>query len=195
MIDRSAGESPFSSVDAPCIALEIRSGYATARADVPDGLPLCVIHIDMAQTTVATGTGPVPAGVIILEIGSQKTSSEYFKHDPPTAGELENAIMLVEDEVTRARSLTAGHPMLFTFDTAILDIARISGASSSGNLNVPLDAIERTFDRFARVTMGSTPAHQGIPAGPEFAATLLIVREFMHHLQFDSITIKTQAVA
>jgi hypothetical protein len=30
----------------------------------------------------------------------------------------------------------------------------------------------------------------GLPAGRTFAATLLILREFMHHLGFDSIVIE-----
>jgi hypothetical protein len=35
---------------------------------------------------------------------------------------------------------------------------------------------------------GSTAARQGLPGDAGFAATLLILREFMHHLQFASIT-------
>jgi NADP-dependent 3-hydroxy acid dehydrogenase YdfG len=50
------------------------------------------------------------------------------------------------------------------------------------------EAMERVFDRLAAVVTGSSAARQGIPAGREFAATLLILREFMHHLRFTSIT-------
>lgn len=36
-----------------------------------------------------------------------------------------------------------------------------------------------------------TAAPAGLPTDARFAATLLILREFMHHLQFKSITIDT----
>jgi len=173
------------------IGIEIRSRYAATRAGVPDDLPISLIHIGATQTAVASGRSVEPATVMILAIGSQLTSSEFFKHNPPTAGELENAIMVVEDEITRARSLIVGDSTLFTFDTAILDIAFASGSTNNLNLNVSADAIERTFDRFSKVMLGGSASHLGIPSDTAFAATLLILREFMHHLQFDSITIKT----
>ena len=56
-------------------------------------------------------------------------------------------------------------------------------------MTLSLDAVERTFDRLALVINGR-PAHfEGIPGGNDFAATLLILREFMHHLQFDEIVV------
>jgi exopolyphosphatase/pppGpp-phosphohydrolase len=190
MIVRPSILKPFRKGNASDIESEIRSRYAATRAGVPDGLPITVIHIGAAQTAVASGAGTEPATIMMLAIGSQKTSSEYFKHNPPTAGELENAIMVVEDEVTRARTMTACDSTLFTFDAAILEVALNSGVSNSLNLIVTRDAIERTFDRFAQVTLGSSASHQGIPASTAFAATLLILREFMHHLQFSSINVK-----
>ena len=100
--------------------------------------------------------------------------------------------MVVEDEVTRARTMTAGDSTLFTFDAAILEVVLNSGFSNNGlNLIVSRDAIERTFDRFSQVTLGSSASHQGIPVSTAFGATLLILREFMHHLQFSSIKVKT----
>jgi exopolyphosphatase/pppGpp-phosphohydrolase len=191
MIVRSSKLKPFRNGNATGIEFEIRSRYASTRAGVPDGLPITVIHIGAAQTAVASGAGAEPATVMMLAIGSQKTSSEFFKHNPPTAEELENAIIVVEDEVTRARTMTAADSILFTFDAAILEVALNSGVSNSLNLIVSRDAIERTFDRFAQVMLGNSASHQGIPASTAFAATLLILREFMHHLQFSSINIKT----
>jgi hypothetical protein len=39
--------------------------------------------------------------------------------------------------------------------------------------------------------MGRPPASEGLPAGGAFAATLLILRELMHHLKFAAITVRT----
>lgn len=191
MIARPSKLKPFRKDNASDIELEIRSHYSAIRAGVSDALPITVLHIGAAQSAVASGVGAEAAMVMMLAIGSQKTASEFFKHNPPTAGELENAIMDVEDEVARARTMTAGDSTLFTFDAAILEVAFNSGFSNSLNVIVSRDAIERTFDRFAQVTLGSSASHQGIPASTAFAATLLILREFMHHLQFPSINVKT----
>ena len=49
------------------------------------------------------------------------------------------------------------------------------------------EAVEGTFERLAQAASGRPLSSCGIPADPEFAARLLILREFMHHLQFDEI--------
>jgi hypothetical protein len=46
------------------------------------------------------------------------------------------------------------------------------------------------FDRMAAISMGRPAGQDTLPAGAAFRATLLILREFMHHLQFQSITLK-----
>jgi hypothetical protein len=49
--------------------------------------------------------------------------------------------------------------------------------------------MERTFDRLAQVSLGRPASSEGLPASNSFSATLLILREFMHHLQFAGITV------
>lgn len=92
--------------------------------------------------------------------------------------------------MARARTIISGGSKLFTMDEAIRTIALISGVPDSSELILTRDAMELTFERFTAVTLGRPAARQGIPTGATFAATLLILREFMHHLQFISITVK-----
>ena len=80
------------------------------------------LHIGEQQTAVTTISGNEPPEAVILEIGSEKTASEYFKHHPPTPGEMESAIVAVEDEI--ARMSTTAPTILFTRDEAIRKIAR-----------------------------------------------------------------------
>lgn len=167
---------------------EVQRRYALIRAGVADVAPITVIHIGEERTVVATENGIEPPVVMVLAIGSRKTAHS-FKHEPPTPGEMENAIMAVEDEVIRARTLVAGS-RLFTTDPSIREIALIAGDTDEPELHLTLDAMERTFDRLASVVLGRPATREGIPASATFAATLLILREFMHHLQFASITIK-----
>lgn len=56
-------------------------------------------------------------------------------------------------------------------------------------MQVSIEAMERSFDRLTSVALGRPASHEGIPSSNAFTATLLILREFMHHLQFTSITV------
>ena len=164
--------------------------YGAIRLGIPGGTPIAVLHIGEQQTIVAAGTGAEPSAVFKLPIGSQKTAAEYFHHDPPTPGEVENAIVAVEDAVASVRTIISGSTRLFTTDETIRKIALISGVADGAELILTRDAMERTFERLIAVTLGRQGSREEIPANVTFSATLLILREFMHHLQFLSITVK-----
>jgi phospholipase/carboxylesterase len=160
------------------------------RAGAPAGQPVTLLHIGTDQTTVASVSGAAPAAMLTLALGSQKTAADFFKHLPPTPFEMENAIMAVEDEVSRARSMLADGSVLITTDPAIREIALIAGLPDQPEMVLTLDVMERTFDRLTAVTLGRPAVSAGLPDSATFAATLLILREFMHHLQFAAITVK-----
>jgi exopolyphosphatase/pppGpp-phosphohydrolase len=172
----------------PDVATAIRLMYSNIRSGVADGAAITVLHIGEEQTAVASGSGVDPA-VIALALGSRRIATDHFKHEPPSAIEMENAIQAVEDEVARVRLMMVGGSKLFTVDDVIRDIARVAGVTDSAEHTLSLDAMERTFDRLAAVTLGTPASQEGIPSSAAFAATLLILREFMHHLRFSSIIV------
>jgi exopolyphosphatase/pppGpp-phosphohydrolase len=108
---------------------DIQMQYKAARLGVLRGMPICVLQIGEEQTSIAFGTDAIPEAVLVLSIGSNRTAVDFFKHTPPTPSEMETAIMVVEDEVTRARKLLTGHSRLFTRDVFIREIALIAGVS------------------------------------------------------------------
>ncbi len=177
---------------------DLTTRYSAVRALVSEASTLVLLHIGAAQTSVVVGRGRVPDAVLALAIGADKTASDHFKHTPPSPLELENAIATVEDEVTRARDLVPTGARLCTTDPAIREIARLSGISGvsglteGATLRLSLDAMERTFHRLTQVSLGRPAALEGLPTSSTFAATLLILREFMHHLQFADITVFEQ---
>ena len=91
--------------------------------------------------------------------------------------------------MTRARPLMTRDTRLTTTDPAIRHIAVLAGVTESPRMALSLEAMERTFDRLAQVSLGRSASLEGLPESPDFAATLLILREFMHHLQFAEISI------
>jgi exopolyphosphatase/pppGpp-phosphohydrolase len=151
---------------------------------IPDHSAITLLHIGAEHTEVTVGTGAQADASLELAIGSYKTATRFFRHNPPTPGELEYAIQWVEDEVNRARALVAGHPALWTTDAWVNEMAQLAGVSGT---TMSIDAVERLFDLLAALSQGRPAASAGIPNTPAFAATLLVLREFMHHLGFTEI--------
>ena len=169
---------------------DILEQYGAIRLGIPDGTPISVLHIGEQQTAVAAGTGAEPSAIFKLPVGSRKTAAEYFHHVPPTPGEFENAIVAVEDAVASARTIVPGGTRLYTTDDAIRKIALISGVPDRPEMILTRDAMEQTFGRLTNIIPGMLGSREEIPAEVTFAATLLILREFMHHMQFLSIIVK-----
>ncbi|WP_114974062.1 alpha/beta hydrolase-fold protein [Rhodoferax ferrireducens] len=153
--------------------------------------PITRLHIGTDQTTVATANGTQGGAPLTLALGAQKTAADFFKHAPPTPLEMEDAIMAVEDEVSRARTWIAQGSVLYTTDPVVREIALMAGVTEQPELTLSVEAVEETFQRLAAVTLGRPASSEAMPTDAAFAATLLILREFMHHLQFASITVKT----
>ncbi|HSE11489.1 MAG TPA: hypothetical protein VLB69_02530 [Rudaea sp.] len=172
------------------LASDARRRYLAVRSGVAQGAPITLLHIGAAQTLIATGTHAEPAAILFLDVGSRTTATDFFKHEPPTPGEMENAIMAIEDAVIGSRPMIPGISALLTTDQAIREIALIAGAQDQPEVILGIDATERTFERLAAIMLGRPVSQDSIPTTPTFAATLLILREFMHHLKFASITVK-----
>ena len=151
---------------------EIRQRYGTLRQGYPPGEPVTVLQIGDEQTALATGAGDRADAVLVLAIGAKRTAADFFKH---------------------ARKMVAGHATLLTTDATIRDIALIAGVPAQGGMVLPVEAVERVFDLLAAFSLGRPASSAGIPADPAFAATLLILRELMHHLQFASICVVSGA--
>ena len=169
---------------------EVAALYRSLRGSVPPGQTIVVVHIGACETTLASGTGGEPDGTVALAIGARNTAQDHFKHRPPTPGELENAIMVVEDELARARATIADGAVLLSGDAALREVARLAGVTDRAELSVQIDAVEGVFDRLAAVSLGRPASSAGLPEDNEFAATLLILRELMHHLGFSALTVR-----
>lgn len=165
----------------------LRRRYAQVRRTLPPDRALTLLQLGAGQTLVASGRGAEADAVLALALGADRTAAAHFRRELPTALELEQAIAAVEEEVMPARSGIVPGSALFAADAALAEVARVAGLDGAGTLS--LEAVERAFDRLARVAQGSPAAHEGIPASAAFAATLLILREFMHHLRFDAVTL------
>lgn len=172
------------------MADDLHQRYAALRGRVPAATPVMLLHIGADQTQLAAGTDPQPGAVLVLDLGAHRTAAAFFRHTPPTPGEMENAIQAVEDEVTRARTVAAGLPALFTHDAHIREMARLAGCADSAAITLTTDQVERLFDQLAARVQGRPASQTDLPDDPALYASLLILREFLHHLQFPAITVQ-----
>lgn len=172
---------------------EIRNRYRMIHTRLGLQSGCAVLHIGKEWTGLASGAGPDEA--IIAHVGSCSTADRYFRHQPPSPGELEQAIRGVEDELMRAvRGSPAAWPLL-TMDGGIRQIAHVAGLPAGHSLDLSRQAVEVTFQRLAAVSLGRPASVEGLPGEPGFAATLLILRELMHHAGFQAIRIVPAAAA
>jgi len=170
------------------LALE---SYLLIRRQVTDKVPLTVLHIADEYSFIAQGVEMAkPDNLWVFTIGTEKTACEYFKHNPPTPAEVENAIMVVEDEVMPLHKLLIPKSNLYTLDGNISEIARLAAFKEykPGMILARAD-MELVFTRLAAIISGRPASQDVLPTTNSFASTLLILREVMHHLAFFDITI------
>jgi hypothetical protein len=170
--------------------LKIRRCYCAIRSRIPTlGVQATLLQVGDERTGVVTGNDATPEAVLMLEIGSRRTACEHFRHLPPTEAELEGAIATIEDEVARARPMLSKRSTLFTTSEVFRQITTTAGVPAHVSMILGLELVEQAFGRFVSEALGQSPRSNGFSLDRESAATLLILREFMHHLQFGSINV------
>jgi len=177
---------------APDAAMQalLSHAYAAARQSAGPDRNVVVLHIGDEQCGMAVGIGPQPQAFYALPMGSERTAREHFRSDPPTALAMENAIAAVEDVVMPLRPLLPQDASLYTQDAALREVATLAGEPASASV-LPLESMEQCFDKLTAVVMGTPAARMGLPESRSFAARLLILREFMHHMQFARLELVT----
>ena len=121
------------------------------------------------EATLVAGTA--------LAIGFRRIAREHFKHQPPTALEIEGAIAAIEDAIARAKPPRGMRTV--TRDAVVREIALEAGVSPGPATVLAREALERAFERSLRR-----------PPDKESMAALLILRELMHHLDIASIEVR-----
>jgi hypothetical protein len=73
------------------------------------------------------------------------------------------------------------------------EIALAAGLPGEGESVFTLTAVEQAFQRLATQAGRGARSADGVPAGNEIAATLVILRELMHHMEFGAIIVQPPA--
>jgi exopolyphosphatase/pppGpp-phosphohydrolase len=152
-----------------------RVARAASRAGVATTVQTTLLHVGDEHAVVLCGPGDKPVAVLQLNLGWARIARDYFHHDPPTAHEIERAIDFAEDEIMRLGKPADVATTLWSTSPAVQAWSAVAGP------RMPIETVEQWFQRLASVALGQPGAMQGLPPGREAAATLLVLREFMHH--------------
>jgi exopolyphosphatase/pppGpp-phosphohydrolase len=144
--------------------------------------PLVWLHLGADTLWLVREGDKSGASSLSLDLGTDSTARLFFRADLPRPQELERAIDHVEDELMRAVAWSAGPTTLATEHPLVLGLAQPGAV-------VQRDAVEALFQRLASGALGDPSALKGLPSGREAAATLLILRELMHHLGFSQVVV------
>ncbi|MCZ4317099.1 hypothetical protein O4H66_27180 [Comamonadaceae bacterium G21597-S1] len=136
------------------------------------------LHLQAHQTTLKTAQGRN----IILSVGALSLADGFFHRDPPKPHELEHAIDAVEDALMADHVPRAIGGSLVSSDPAL---HALPGLQTSGT-TLSIDQIEAPFQQLAAASLGRPGHMTDLQQGRQAAAALLILRECMHHLNFES---------
>ena len=130
------------------------------------------------QITGADGTSQT----FSLALGLAALTLGPFRRDPPSALELEQAILVVEDVLMPLAARIPPHPVLHLQSPVPL-------AEPLGSRVQSRENIERLFGQLVAMVEGDPLASAQLPKDRRFAAALLILREWMHHLDAGSVVL------
>jgi hypothetical protein len=169
----------------------VSNTYRAIRQKAADIDVLTVLHMADEYSFIAQGRDTVkPEKLWVFDIGTEKTAGDFFKHNPPTPADVENAIQVVEDEVMPLHRLLISTSDLYTLDESVYEIAKLTAfTGSEQKIILSRPDMEQVFNRLAAIISGRPASQDILPTTNSFAATLLILREVMHHLGFMNITV------
>lgn len=124
---------------------------------------------------------------IRMPIGAKRLSGFQFRHEPALAAELEFGIEIVEEIIMPERKKLIGEIALTSSNSVIQHIPSLTAIPSTQEGCISVEQVEDVFNQLADIVNGSPAAGKAILYSAEFTATLLIVRELLHHWNIHQI--------
>jgi len=121
---------------------------------------------------------------IKLPAGYGLVAGKFFHHPIPTDAETDYAINYIEDELMSNSELTQHDEKLFTADENLIELFRKNELYENVYTR---QEVEDLFSSYARVIMGAPSFYLKAEITAKDFSILLVLREIMHHLDFDSI--------
>lgn len=176
--------------------------YRGAISGVPEADSATVVDIGGGSTEIIVGNRRTIKQKVSLNVGSVRLTERFFRHDPPTHPELEAAIEMVEDELSRAgRFEFSGSRLIGVAGTATSLAMLAQGLQEFDvhavtNYRMTTDSVNSLFQTLRGMPSGLILNLSPVMAGRAdvIVAGSLILREVMEHFRFDEVTVSERGV-
>ena len=121
-----------------------------------------------------------------IKAGHQSMSALFFARLPLDALALERAIEWTEDRIQEARLIIPDGTQLSTLDPDVQALKQLANIEGSGAA-LHVDAVEQLFSRLVLQAFGQSPSTQEVSDSARVFATVVLLRETLHHLGFEKI--------
>lgn len=121
-----------------------------------------------------------PERAFVWPLGTARLAAVARLQDPPRPIQLEAAIAEVENHVMAAAHEAAGIGRLVLPPATFAQILRMTALAGVPRLS--LEQLEAAFNTLVAVAEGRPAGSSGIATDTASVATLVLVRELMHHL-------------
>jgi hypothetical protein len=126
------------------------------------------------------------SNTVSLKTGYEFIVSSYFKHPVPTPDDVEYAINYLEDEIMSVKTLLNHNEKLFLKAKSLI---RVITGKDTEYISVTRQHVEDVFNQYAYLSMGKTLSNVFTEYNHADFAQMLILREIMHHLNFEEVNI------
>lgn len=123
-------------------------------------------------------------------LGVDSLVQQSLRHKPPRPIELEHAIEVTEEALMPLAAQFASSAGLILQGLGASLIAHSLVTSGIAQTALTLDEVEALFNRLVSVSQGRPASQESLPTDARFFAAMLMLREFMHHLQFAHVTLE-----
>jgi hypothetical protein len=155
---------------------------------------LCVaLHVGDEACAVAWGSGLQATEAAGLAVGMHDVAARFFPTDRVSLLAVEEAIAAVEDIVMPWHGRWPHAARLVACDPQTRALADWSGLKNDGDVCLSVEAVEQLFNRWAALVQGRPSSQDPLPLSGPFAATLLFLREWLHHVGFNGVTVLADA--
>lgn len=168
----------------------LRAAYARARRHSPESQAIVVLQLGDDRSMLALGTNATPLQMASLELGLQGLAHRLFPGGRLSEMAIEQAIAEVEDIVMPWHNKLPPSAQLFTDDASMAELAQWAGMPDKAtSWLLTTEAVEHLFNRWVSLAQGRPASQDALPTTGQFSATLLVLREWLHHLGFLGITV------
>jgi hypothetical protein len=158
-----------------------------ARRFAAPGRPATLLMIDQTEGRVYAIQNDSTTSGDVSAIGTLNIGLAPFQSELPRPIELENGIAMIEDTLMPLSTLLPPSSTLLLAGDGVATIGQAAGQGGEGDLVLSLEQVEEIFRDLAAISEGRPVSSSRVPIDHKFTIAVLALREFMHHLNFDSV--------